>query len=79
MNFLCQETFRTAKLVRLILESLSAFAESPETLPTSQKSIRNSKILKDITKNRSVMIKGEKSLSPADGNSPVGNYLECDS
>ena len=52
--------FRTTKLVRLLLESLNAFAESPETLRTRQKLLRNSKILKDITKNRSVMVKGEK-------------------
>ena len=59
-ELLCQETFRTTKLVRLLLESLNAFAESPETLRTRQKLLRNSKILKDITKNRSVMVKGEK-------------------
>ena len=61
MSVLCQETFRTTKLLHLLWESLNAFAESPETLATRQKLSRNSEILKEVTKKLSVMVKGRKS------------------
>lgn len=60
MNILCQETFRTTKLIRLLWESPNAFAESPETLARSQKLLINPKILNEVTKKCSFMVKGKK-------------------